>query len=196
MSEEKQLIGEKEFEGMSGIFIAEYDMANMKMERIVVSNPAILAILKVVHLPEDMQEKAVYELVVRTSNWNKLEVDEQVAKIKATLTQETVIEFLKAKEVIRPKCDVVQTGIDVEGSIVVEAYYVQINREQRRLMDKAVSEAEKQRMAEAINIMGGNDNLVDMAKARLEKMAKEGKVVKRRPQIKQIDKEWRKNPWN
>jgi hypothetical protein len=195
VSEEKTLVGEKEFEGMSGIFIAEYDMANMKMERIVVSNPAILAILKVVKLPEAAQEKAVYDLVDRTPEWNKLDTEVQVAKIKAILTQESVIEFLKAKEVIRPKCDVVQTGIDIEGSIVIEAYYVSLNREQRRLIDKTHSEAEKQRLAEAVNIMGSNDNLIDMAKARMEKLAKEGKVVKPREQRRKVDKEWRKNPW-
>jgi hypothetical protein len=178
MSEEKTLVGEKEFEGMSGIFIAEYDMANMKMERIVVSNPAILAILKVTKLPEAMQEKAVFDLVDRTPGWNKLDTDIQVAKIKAILTQESVIEYLKAKGAIRPKCDVVQSGIDVEGSIVVEAYYVALNREQRRLVEKTHTEAEKQKLIEAVNIMGSDDNLIDLAKARMEKLAKEGKMKK------------------
>jgi hypothetical protein len=163
---------------MNGIFIAEYDMSNMRMERIVVSNPAILAILKVTHLPEDMQEKAIFDLVDRTPEWDDLDVEDQVAKMKITLTQETIIEFLKAKDVIRPKCDVVQTGIDIEGSVVVEAYYVVMNREQRRLMDKTISTAEKQRMAEAVNILSGNDNLIDLAAKRLEKLKSEGKVYK------------------
>lgn len=178
MSEEKTLIGEKEFEGMNGIFITEHEMSNMKVERIVVSNPAILAILKVTLLPEQAQEQAVYDLVDRTPEWDDLDVEDQVAKMKAILTQETVIEYLKAKEVIRPKCDVVQTGIDEEGSIVIEAYYVSLNREQRRMMDKVIPEAEKQKMVEAVNILSGNDNLIDMAAKRLEKLKEEGKVYK------------------
>lgn len=178
MSEEKTLIGEKEYEGMNGIFIAEYDMSNMRMERIVVSNPAILAILKVTRIPEEMQEKAIFDLVDRTPEWNDLDVEIQVAKMKAVLTQETIIEYLKAKEVIRPKCDIVETGIDPEGSVVVEAFYVSLNREQRRMMDKVFPDTQKKQMAEAVNILSGNDNLIDMAAKRLEKLKEEGKVYK------------------
>jgi hypothetical protein len=178
MSEDKTFVGEKEFEGMNGIFITEHEMSNMKVERIVVSNPAILAILKVTLLSEEAQEQAVYDLVDRTPEWDDLDVEDQVAKMKATLTQETIIEYLKEKEVIRPKCDVVQTGIDEEGSVVIEAFYVSLNREQRRMMDKVIPEAEKKQMKEAVNILSGNDNLIDLAAKRLEKLKEEGQVYK------------------
>jgi hypothetical protein len=168
--EEQKFLGEKEFEGMSGIFIAEYDMNNMKMERIVVSGPAIMAILGCTKLSQEAQEEAVMSLVARSPEWLDIEPGIQVERIKAVLTQETVIEYLKAKEVIRAKCDMVQTGIDEEGSIVIEAYYTQLNREQRRALDKSMTDEQKEKMADALNILSGNDNLVDLAAAKLKKM--------------------------
>jgi hypothetical protein len=174
-------VGEqKEFEGMSGIFIAEHQMNNMKMERIVVSGPAIVAILKVTQLSPAAQEEAVMDLVGRTPEWLDLEPEVQVDRIKAVLTQESVIEYLKNKEVIRPQCDMVQTGIDIEGSVVIEAYYTTLNREQRRAIDKSMSDKQKQDMREAVNILSGNDNLVDLAAAKLKKMqeAAKGKKIR------------------
>lgn len=176
--QEQEFLTEKEYEGMNGIFIAEYQMNNMKMERIVVSNPAILAILKVTQLSPEAQEEAVMQLVARTAEWLDIEPDEQINRIKAVLTQETVIEYLKEKEVLRKNCDMVQTGIDVEGSIIIEAYYTQLNREQRRAIDKSMTQEEKEKMVEAVNILSGNDNLVDLAAAKLKKMqaAQKGQV--------------------
>lgn len=179
MSEQK-LVGEKEFEGMSGIFIAEYQMNNMKMERIVVSGPAIVAILKVTQLSVAAQEEAVMSLVDRVPEWNDIEPEEQVDRIKAVLTQESVIEYLKAKEVITSNCNMVQTGIDVEGSIVIEAYYTTLNREQRRAIEKSMTDKQKQDMAQAVNILSSNDNLIDMAAAKLKRMqeAVKGKKIR------------------
>lgn len=171
----------EELKGMSGIFIAEYQMNNMKMERIVVSGPAIIAVLEVTQLSKEAQEQAVFALVDRSPEWNDLEPEIQVERIKAVLTQESVIEYLKAKEVIRHNCDMVQTGIDEEGSIVIEAYYTELNREQRRAIDKSMTEQQKKDMVQAVNILGGNDNLIDMAAAKLKKMkeAADKKQVKR-----------------
>jgi hypothetical protein len=56
----------KELEGISGIFISEHEISNMKMERIVVSGPAIIAILKVTQLTPEAQEEAVNNLVARS----------------------------------------------------------------------------------------------------------------------------------
>lgn len=159
-----------------GIYVAEYQMSNMDVERIVVSNPAILEILKRVQLSAKEQEEAVNLLVDRTANWYDLETEQQVSKIKACLTQETVIEFLKQQGTIRPKCDMVQIGIDEEGSVVVEAYYTNLNREQRRAVDKALPEGYKERMAEAVNILSGDDKLIDLAAKKLEKLQKTGKI--------------------
>lgn len=169
----EKLVSKKEFEGLSGIFIAEYDMNNMKLERIVVSGPAIIAILKVTQLSQVAQEEAVNALVDRTPEWDDIEPEIQIERIKAVLTQESVIEYLVAKDVIRKKCDMVQTGIDEEGSIVIEAYYTQLNREQRRMIDKTLSPEKKEQMAEAVNILSGQDNIVELAAKKLEKMKRE-----------------------
>lgn len=166
----------KEFKGMNGIFISEHQMSNMTLERIVVSGPAILAILKVTKLSEKAQEDAVFALVDRSLDWNDTPVEIQVERMKAVLTQETVIEYLRFEEVIRPNCNMVQTGIDEEGSIVIEAYYTQLNREQRRAIDKSMSEEEKKNMVEAVNILSGQDNLVDLAAKKLERLQKQGLV--------------------
>lgn len=166
----------KQTEILAGIYLAEYKMNNMDVERVVVSNPAILEILKRVQLSVEDQEEAVNLLVDRNPDWYELETEEQVSKIKACLTQETVIEFLKQQGTIRPKCDMVQVGIDEEGSVVVEAYYTNLNREQRRAVDKALPEGYKERMAQALNILSGDDKLIDLAAKKLEKLQKAGKI--------------------
>lgn len=173
MSEQNEL--------QAGIYLSEHQMNNMTMERIVVSNPAILKILDLVQLSDEEQVEAVGLLVDRTPNWLELSEDEneneqlQVAKIKTVLTQETVLKYLAEEGIIRPKCDTVQLGIDEEGSIVVEAYYVQLNREQRRSMDKSMTEEQKKQMVEAVNVLG-EDNIVDLAKKKFEKLQKAGKI--------------------
>ena len=88
---------QRELEGLSGIFLAEYEMNNMNMERIIVSNPAIEQILSVTKLSMGEQEKAVFGLVDRTEDWADLEPEDQVAKIKVVLTQETVLAYLVEK---------------------------------------------------------------------------------------------------
>lgn len=178
MSEEK-LISERDFEGLSGIFIAEYQMNNMKLERIVVSNPAIVAVLKVTKLSQEAQEEAVIALVERTPNWLDFEPELQIERIKAVLTQETVLEYLKHEGVIRKGCDLVETGIDVEGSIVIEAYYTELNREQRRAIDKSMTDEQKARMAESLNILSGQDNLIELAAEKLKRLKNEPVKVRK-----------------
>ena len=173
----------KQKEISAGIYLAEYQMNNMTMERIVVSNPAILKILDSLLLTPEEQEQAVNLLVDRTPNWADLEIEEQVAKIKTCLTQETVIEFLKEQGTIRPKCNMVQVGIDEEGSIVVEAYYTNLNREQRRAMDKGMTDEYKEKMAQAVNILSGDGKLVDLAAKKLEKLQKSGKIKTKKPDL-------------
>lgn len=159
----------EQVEDLNGIFISEHDMNNMRMERIVVSNPAILAILKVTELPVAKQEAAVAQLVDRTADWMDIEPDVQMERIKAVLTQETIIEYLVEKEYINDKCDMVNTGIDVEGSVVIEAYYVKLSREQRRAFKKASTSEEREKMADAVNLLG-QENILDLAQKKLEKM--------------------------
>lgn len=172
MAKQKQ-VGE-----LAGIYLAEFQMSNMTMERIIVANPAIIEILKVTNLTPQAQEEAVNDLVSRTPDWLDIEPEDQISKIKTVLTQESVIEYLRYKDIIRKKVDIIEVGIDGEGSVVVEAYYTNLNREQRRAAEKSMSEEQKKRMASAVNILSGNDNLIDLAAKKLEKLKKEGKVTK------------------
>lgn len=181
---EENLVSETEFEGLSGIFIAEYQISNMKLERIVVSDPAIVAILKVTKLSQQAQEEAVIALVERTPDWLDFEPDLQIERIKAVLTQETVLEYLKHEGVIRRGCDMVETGIDQEGSIVIEAYYTELNREQRRAIDKSMTDEQKERMAESLNILSGQDNLIDLAAEKLKRLKDEQPKVRKVAQPK------------
>lgn len=175
MSEQKEI--------QAGIYIAEHQMNNMRMERIVVSNPAIVKILGIeeAQLTTEEQEDAVNQLVARTPDWLELDEDEdvceqmQIDKIKICLTQETVVNYLVLQGTIRKGCDTIQLGIDEEGSIVIEAYYVQMNREQRRAVAKSMTEEQKKQMVEAVNILG-EDNIVDLAKKKFEKLQKAGKI--------------------
>lgn len=161
---------------MPGIYQVVYPpMANMTLERIVVSNPAIIEILKMTHITKAEQEAAVDALVARTLDWYNLSTEVQFAKIKSVLTMESVIEYLRSIETLRAQCDVLEVGVDPEGSIVVEAYYTTMNREQRRAAEAAMSDADKTKLEEATNMFGvfNEDNkLIDLAKAKLEKLAK------------------------
>lgn len=165
---------------IQGIFIDKHKMNNMDMERIVVSDPAIKTILKVTRLSLQAQEDAVNALVDRTPDWMELGEDEdttealQIAKIKTVLTQETVVAYLQEQEVIRDKVDTLELGIDEEGSIVVYAYYTNLNREQRRAMEKAYSEDDKIALVEAFNQLG-SEKIVDLAAKKIEKLKEEGK---------------------
>lgn len=162
---------DKELE-IPGIYISEHKMNNMDMERIVVSNPATKRILDITRLPEKLQEKAVNDLVDRTLNWLELEPEEQTEKIKVVLTIETVFEYLKEKDIIRKNADVGELGIDEEGSVVITVYYTNLSREMRRAGMRNMSKKEHEKMRRAVNILGGNENLIDLAAKRLEKERK------------------------
>lgn len=164
---------------LSGIFLAEYKMNNMNMERIVVVDAAIQTILKVIKLSLDAQEEAVFKLTDRTPDWLEMDEKEQIAKIKTVLTQETVLAYLQEVGAIRDSVDTVDVGIDEEGSIVVYAYYTNLNRAQRRKMEKALSENDKVALVDAFNILSGEENkLIDLAAKKLEKLKQEGKSFK------------------
>ena len=180
---EKKLptINEEHFEKsgveiLSGIFLAEYKLNNMNMERIVVVDAAIQTILKITRLSLEAQEEAVFKLADRTADWLDLDEAEQIAKIKTVLTQETVLAYLQEVGIVRDKVDTVDLGIDEEGSIVVYAYYTNLSRAQRRKMERALSEGDKNALVDAFNILSGEENkLIDLAAKKIEKLKQEGK---------------------
>jgi hypothetical protein len=161
---------------VSGIFITEHDISNMKMERILVSNPAILKILELIKLPKKDQEDAVDNLVSRTPDWMDLEPEVQIQKIKVVLTTETILYYLTGIETIRKDCDLVEVGVDEEGSVVVYAYYVDMSRVQRREMIKKTSKKDKEKIkatASELDRLAEQGNIIDLAKKKMERLAKE-----------------------
>lgn len=154
-----------------GLFVTEHDMQNMQMERFVVSNLAILEILKQVKLTIEEQEEAVDALVHRTTEWRYLDTEDQIERIKSVLTTESILVYLQEKEYIKPNIDLVEVGVDEEGSIVVYAYYTGTNREKRRALKKKYGEEGIKEMIDSLNFMGGQ-NIVDLAKEKMERMEK------------------------
>lgn len=173
-----EMVVESKQDLMSGIFVSEHKMNNMDMHRIVVCDAAIQTILSVTRLSVEAQEDAVNKLVDRTPEWLDLEEVDRYNRIKSVLTQETVLEYLIYQEAVTNKVDTVELGVDEEGSIVICAYYTNMNREQRRAKKKQYSQTELEAMERAVNLFESNDNLVDLAKKKLEKLQKEGKLPK------------------
>jgi hypothetical protein len=167
---------------ISGIFVTEHEMANMTMERIVVTDYATQEILKITKLPLDDQQEAVDALVHRTAEWNDLEPEDQIEKIKFVLTTETVLMYLQAIDAVRNQVDVLNLGVDEEGSIVVYAYYTNMNRAQRRAMIKGTTEKKKEELVNAVSQfdkLSQQGNIIDLAKKKIEKMAAEKAKVKK-----------------
>ena len=162
-------------EEMPGIFISKERIQNMDMERIMVANYAVAMMLEHVQLNEEEQMRAVDKLVDRTPNWLKLKPEVQMEKIKSCLRQETVIEYLRSLDLIRKNVDMVESGIDNEGSVVVRAFYTEMNREMRRMLQKNMKQEDVDRMEQAVNILESDSNLVDLAAERIKRMAQKGK---------------------
>lgn len=180
-NKETQEVLIKQYE--EGIFMTEHEMQNMKMERFVVSNEAIIGILKKVQLTKDEQEEAVDMLVHRTPEWNDLDTEDQIQRIKAVLTTETVLIYLQARKYLRANLDLVELGIDQEGSIVVYAFYMGTNRAKRRAMEKKYGEEGVKEIVESTNFLGGQ-NIIDLAKKKMERMQKAQETTVKEPKKK------------
>lgn len=144
------------------------------MERIYVANFVVAEIVKHFTLLPIAQMEAVDKLVDRTPNWMDIDEHEQVEMIKAVLAQEAVIEYLRQQGHIRKEVDMVESGIDEEGSYVVTAFYTKMNREMKRMLQKQMSKADQDKLETAVNILDGNDTLIDLASAKLKKMQAKG----------------------
>jgi hypothetical protein len=160
---------------MPGIFISKETISNMEMERIMVAGFAVVDILSRTQLSQSAQEEAIDKLVDRTPNFIKLKPEVAVEKIKMVLTQETVIEYLRHQDIIRKNADMVEVGVDKEGSLVVTAFYTKLSRDVRRALKKQYDAKDMAKAEAAINILEGEDNLVSLAAARLKKLQESGK---------------------
>ena len=175
---------EESMEEVPGIFITKETISNMEMERILVAGFAVLDILQRTRLSQAAQEETIDKLVDRTPNFIKLKTEVRMDKIKAALTEETVVEYLRHEGIIRKNVDMVEVGIDEEGSIVVTAFYTHVSREIRRAIKKQFDADMMAKAEQAVNILSGDNNLVDLAAARLKKLQEQGKNKKFTPKFK------------
>ncbi|UOE58210.1 hypothetical protein [Cytobacillus oceanisediminis] len=159
-----------------GIFITKQEIGNMKIDHIHVSDFALQAILKSVHLTKEAQEEIVDKLVDRTPNWVKLDTNTQVNKIKTVLTQETIIEYLRLNDYIREGVDMVEVGIDEEGSVVASVFYVEKTEVLEKVFTDEMTEEQVNQLEKEINILDGSINIYEEAKKKMEQMDK-NKVV-------------------
>lgn len=153
-----------------GIFITKNKISNLDVEYIHVTDFAIQTILKSIRLTGEAQEEVIDKMVNRTTGYFQLTPEEQVDKIKTTLTMETVIEYLRLNEYIRVGIDMVEAGIDEEGSIVVTAYYVEKTEELEKVFGEDMSEEEIDELERQVNILDGSMNIYEEAKKKLEQI--------------------------
>ena len=156
----------------------------MEKERILVADFAIVDILQRTQLSQKAQEDAVDRLVDRTLNWMKLKEEVRMNKIKTVLTEETVIEYLRHEGIIRKDADMVEAGVDKEGSIVVTVFYTRVPRAIRRAIAKETNEKKVREMETALNILDEDMDLVQAAAAKLASLKAPQKVVPFKPRRK------------
>lgn len=160
-----------------GIFITKQNVGNMNIEHIHVSDFAIQTILKTVQLSQKTQFEVVDKLVDRTPDWLSHEEEDRMVKIKAALIQETVVEYLRLTEEIREDVDMLEIGIDKEGSIIVSAYYIDKSQIPKEIIEKNKMTHEKvEQLEREINILNGSINIYEEAKKKLEQMKKDNVV--------------------
>lgn len=108
-------------------------------------------------------------MVERTPGYFQLTPEEQVNKIKTTLTIETVVEYLRLHEYIREGIDMIEVGIDQEGSVIVSAFYVGQDETLDKVFRKELTPEEIDQL-EKVNILDGQVNIYEEAKKRLDQM--------------------------
>ncbi|PFP65215.1 hypothetical protein COK00_11380 [Bacillus cereus] len=153
-----------------GIFITKNEVANLNMEHIHVSDFAIQTILKTIRLNPEVQAEVIDKMVERTPGYFQLDPEEQVNKIKTTLTIETVVEYLRLHEYIREGIDMIEVGIDPEGSIIVSAFYVGQDEALDKVFRKELTPEEIDQLEKEVNILDGQVNIYEEAKKRLDQM--------------------------
>lgn len=159
-----------------GIFVQKNEVSNLNMETIHVTDYAIQTILKTIRLNPEVQEEVIDKMVDRTPDYFNLSPEEQTNKIKTTLTIETVIEYLRLEGYIREGIDMVEVGIDEEGSLVVQAYYVAKTELTEKVFKEQMTEEQMEEYERQINILDGSMNIYEEAKKKLEQMKKDNVI--------------------
>lgn len=153
-----------------GIFITKNEISNLNIEHIHVTDYAIQTILKTVRLNEEVQKEVVDKMVDRTPDFFKLSHEEQVNKIKTVLTFETVIEYLRLNDYIHEGIDMIETGIDNEGSIVISAFYANNTEITDSIFANGMTEEEVNQMEKDFNVIDSSINIIEEAKKKMESM--------------------------
>lgn len=159
-----------------GIFITKNEISNLNVEYIHVTDFAIQTILKTIRLNQEAQQEVIDKMVDRTPNYFQLDPEVQVSKIQTTLTIETVVEYLRLHEYIREGIDMIEVGIDQEGSIVVSAFYVEKTETLEKVFNEEMSEEQINELEKQVNILDGSINIYEEAKKRVEKMKKDNVI--------------------
>lgn len=160
-----------------GIIITKETVGNMNLEHIHVSNGAIQLILKSIKLNEEAQLEIVDKLVDRSPNWSTLSQEEQINKIKTILTQETVIEYLRFNGDIRQDVNMLEAGIDKEGSIIVTAFYIKDDEQIEKVLYPELTEEQVNAMEREINILSNDMNLLEVAQKQLNEKIQKGEII-------------------
>lgn len=153
-----------------GIFITKNEISNLNIEHIHVTDYAIQTILKTVRLNEEVQKEVVDKMVDRTPDFFTLSHEEQVNKIKTVLTFETVIEYLRLNDYIHEGIDMIETGIDNEGSIVVSAFYADNTEITDSIFANGMTEEEVNQMEKDFNVIDSSINIIEEAKKKMKSM--------------------------
>lgn len=159
-----------------GIVITKNEISNLNVEYIHVAEYAIDPILKSIRLTPAAQQEAVDKMVDRTPDFFELEPEVQTNKIKTVLTIETVIEYLRLNDYIREGIDMIEVGINDEGTIIVSAFYVAKTELTEKVFSEEMTEEQIDEMERQINILDGSINIYEEAKKRVEKMKKNNVV--------------------
>lgn len=112
-------------EGEIPIFKDIRPFKNMTIHHFTVPFASIERIIPLVQLPLEMQEYATAELVKRTPNWLDLEEDAQMELIKASLTQETVLQYLINTGQVTEDAELYENSFDSEGTLHLDVFYIE-----------------------------------------------------------------------
>lgn len=132
--------------GQIPVFKTTQKHANMTIDKFVVPQNMTMQIINDFDLDKGIQSDAINKLVDRTPNWLDLSEEDQKNEIKATLTLETVANYLYHMDFITDKCDMYENGFDKDGNVVLDAFYVENGKtlaEINRLRKKKVKQKAK-----------------------------------------------------
>lgn len=115
-----ELAGQKE---AVAVFTNTQVVSNLEIVTVTVPAASVKMITDTVELDKESQREIVFDLVdANAKGFNKLEEKEAQAQIFVRLTQETVVQYLAAEEIIND-CQQYHPYFLEDGTLIVEAFY-------------------------------------------------------------------------